>query len=312
MHLHKGDSSYSQPPHSPRVRTRLPPPPAASLDPPHTEGGAGTGAAPGDCPLHRPNALLSPACPGKSHHPHGAVTRGWMALVLPGKRGGPSRTHPFQLCPQPLAHPAQDPCPCCFPAHHAGGCLPLPRTHVHAASLPTMQEGVSPCPGPVSMLLPCPPCRRVSPPAHQRPRERQPGGALGALGWFGYREEPGYGGQSVPWVFTNGASTPQHGHREWCWSLTQTWCPQSLSQPQGHCRLPGADPLRALAQPTCRSRQQALALMGKSSLTDGSGWNFRHSGLAPPWPTSPSPQGARAHGVGVALTVLSPRSPTAK
>ena len=126
MHLHKGDSSYSQPPHSPRVRTRLPPPPAASLDPPHTEGGAGTGAAPGDCPLHRPNALLSPACPGKSHHPHGAVTRGWMALVLPGKRGGPSRTHPFQLCPQPLAHPAQDPCPCCFPAHHAGGCLPLP------------------------------------------------------------------------------------------------------------------------------------------------------------------------------------------
>lgn len=272
MHFYSGDSSYSQPPHPPRVGARLPPPPASSLDPPCTEGEAGTGAAPGDCLLHRPNALLSPACPGKSHHPHGTVTRAWMALVLPGKCGAPSRMYPFQLCPQPLAHPAQDPCPCCFPAHHAGGCLPLPI---------------------------------------RDPERGNRAGPWVACDGLDTERSQGVGDRGRPGPLPTG---PPH-HTERCWSLTQTWCPQSLSQPQGHCRLPGASPLRALAQPTCGSRQQVPALMRKNRRTDGSGWNFRRSGSAPPWPTSPSPQGARAHGgrgVGVGLTVLSPRSPTAK
>ena len=112
MHFYSRGSSYPQPPNPCQLRTHLlilPLLPWTHPAPLHSESGGW------DCPrrltvlFSLAKCPLSPAGPGEPHHPHGTVTRGWTALIIPGRRGAPSRTHP------PAVLPCLDPClcPCC-------------------------------------------------------------------------------------------------------------------------------------------------------------------------------------------------------
>lgn len=112
---------------SPWVGTRIPPPPTLSQPSPSTRRvRPGTGAAQEtDCPLClRQMHFCHP--PSRESHtiPPALLPMGWVALRLPGKRGSPSRVHPFLLC---------------FPPH-AQYC---PRAQSMLFSLPSMQEGVT-------------------------------------------------------------------------------------------------------------------------------------------------------------------------
>ena len=111
--------------------------------------------------------------------------------------------------------------------------------------------------------------------------EGQPGGAFGQFGIersLGYRDRGGCLGLYLP------CSTPQRCHRN---NVGLSLRPAPIRRAS-----PGPGALQASRDSSFTGVGPAYGpwqtLMGKNGLSGGSGWNFRHSGLAlPSWPTSP-------------------------
>lgn len=140
-------------------------------------------------------------------------------------------------------------------------------------------------------LLPAPPagpCLSVPLPSKQDPSEtlRDAAGGGPQMVWaiWGTTRSPVWGQGKMAWAFASPASTRSDviGTMPASHSDTEPAQPLPLLA-QGHCRRPEAAPCWS-----AQLRRRRRRLLGKGCLSGGSGWNFRHSGSAPPRPTGPA------------------------
>lgn len=142
-----------------------------------------------------------------------------------------------------------------------------------------------------SSAAPSTSCRAMSerPPAQQAGPFRDPercgrGGPQMVWAIWGTTRSPVWGQGKMAWAFASPASTRSDviGTMPASHSDTEPAQPLPLLA-QGHCRRPEAAPCWS-----AQLRRRRRRLLGKGCLSGGSGWNFRHSGSAPPRPTGPA------------------------